>query len=611
MPEIADRWAAALLFAAPFLFAADWQPSGPFGGNVLVVATDPHRPSVVLAGARNGLLFRSDDRAKTWKRIAFDRPISGAVQALVIDPSDSAHYMAGISGEDSTTAGLWESGLYESGLYESIDAGAHWQQAPALRGASIEALKVFAKDSRIRAVATRHGLFVTRDAGKTWARISPASNPELQDITTVAFDAANPNIIYAGTPHLPWKTMDGGANWYSVRDGMLDDSDVFSIFIDPAHPSRVFASACSGIYSSTNSGAAWKLLDGIPGTSRRTHVITQDARRPQVMYAGTTAGLFKSWNGGGRWNRLNGLQINSIAFDPVDSRTLYLATERGGIVVTHDGGETLIPMNQGLLSRNVSSVALGSGAMYLSTIYEGAEGGVFASTDHGRSWRKSSFSGGNVRALSANAQTVYAATVDRIYRSVDSARTWSPWESSPFSGEIHALQIGGNGALLVGTSQGLYPAQGSKQPVLAVFGSLQQLLVNTELGLFVSNNSGAWTPVRSTDRSTVYDAATSCTGDALIATSQGLRRVTGGALEPVRGLSSDTVSAVAFHPRRCQEAYAAQFGVIYVSRDAGLTWNPLPGTNVGTIEKLWIDPALPARLFALVRGQGVLFRDLD
>ena len=94
------------------------------------------------------------------------------------------------------------------------------------------------------------------DRGATWRRISAATDPEMQDITALAFDPADTNVLYAGTPHLPWKTTDGGATWHSISTGLIDDSDIFSIRVDPNHPQLVFASACSGIYRSDSGGEA-------------------------------------------------------------------------------------------------------------------------------------------------------------------------------------------------------------------------------------------------------------------------------------------------------------------------------------------------------------------
>ena len=60
----------------------------------------------------------------------------------------------------------------------------------------------------------------------------PASQNEIKNIESIAVDPKNPNVVYAGTWHLAWKTDDGGANWHHINKGMIDDSDVFSIIVD-------------------------------------------------------------------------------------------------------------------------------------------------------------------------------------------------------------------------------------------------------------------------------------------------------------------------------------------------------------------------------------------
>ena len=111
---------------------------------------------------------------------------------------------------------------------------------------------------------------------------------------SLAVDPANPDIIYAGTWHLPWKTTDGGKAWHNIKKGVIDDSDVFSIIVDPAHSHIVYASACSGIYKSENAGELFHKIQGIPATARRTRVLKQDSLHPEVVYAGTTEGLYKT-----------------------------------------------------------------------------------------------------------------------------------------------------------------------------------------------------------------------------------------------------------------------------------------------------------------------------
>jgi len=53
-------------------------------------------------------------------------------------------------------------------------------------------------------------------------------------VESLAIDPTDPDVVYAGTWHLPWKTTDGGKTWSNIKQGIIDDSDVFSIIIDPA-----------------------------------------------------------------------------------------------------------------------------------------------------------------------------------------------------------------------------------------------------------------------------------------------------------------------------------------------------------------------------------------
>ena len=65
---------------------------------------------------------------------------------------------------------------------------------------------------------------------------------------SLAVDPSDPNIIYAGTWHLPWKTEDGGKTWAIIKQGIIEcTSDVFSIVVDPGwQRNEGYSSACVG-----------------------------------------------------------------------------------------------------------------------------------------------------------------------------------------------------------------------------------------------------------------------------------------------------------------------------------------------------------------------------
>ncbi len=94
-----------------------------------------------------------------------------------------------------------------------------------------------------------------------------------------------------------------------MKNGIIDDSDVFSIIVDPNSPQIVYASACSGIYKSEDAGDLFHKVEGIPSTARRTLVLLQDPNHLDTVFAGTTEGLYRTDDAGKKWALTTGPEI--------------------------------------------------------------------------------------------------------------------------------------------------------------------------------------------------------------------------------------------------------------------------------------------------------------
>jgi photosystem II stability/assembly factor-like uncharacterized protein len=409
---VAAKWAASVP-------SGDWKISGPFGGTARSIAVNPSNPKVVLAGAIDSLLFQSVDAGATWDLLDFPKRHLSEVTSILIDPADPTHYLVGMIAAEG------------GGLFESQDAGKTWKTVKDIQNIGVRALTAApSKNSRFLA-GTQQGVQMSEDSGKTWTRISDPGNQEMAGITAVAVDPQDPNIMYAGTSHLPWKTMDGGKTWTSIHTGMIDDSDVFSIYVDPTKPANIFASACSGIYASADRGDLWRKLIGIPNSSRRTHVIRQDPGGSGSLYAGTTTGLFKSFNAGKIWRTLTDTQVNAMAFDPANPQTIYLALEYQGIGKSEDRGEQIRLVNNGFVDRVISSATVAGSKLVAIETQEGETTGVFASGDEGESWSqvKSSrgLAGVHLKAItgsSSDERVLIAASSHQLYKTIDAGMTW-------------------------------------------------------------------------------------------------------------------------------------------------------------------------------------------
>lgn len=395
--------------------AATWLPFGPDGGDARTLAADPQNPSHLYLGAVNGWIYESRNGGLDWKRLARvgDRD-DLVLDSIVIDKSNPKHILVG----------AWVLGSRDGGLYASNDGGVTWSSDNDLKGQSILALSAAPTDSKILVAGTLLGVYRSTDSGVHWKLISPEGSKELHEVESIAIDPADSQTIYAGTWHLPWKTTDGGAHWKNIKDGIIDDSDVFSIIVDPKQPTLVYASACSGIYKSEDRGDKFKKIQGIPSTARRTRVLMQDPQHLNIVFAGTTEGLFRSGDSGTTWLRTTGPEVivNDVYVDPADTNRVLLATDRGGVLASNDGGKSFAPSNNGFSSRQI--VAYVQDAEHPATVYVGVVndkewGGVFVSKNGGLTWSQMSagLNGSDVFSLGqASDGTVIAGTAHGVYR---------------------------------------------------------------------------------------------------------------------------------------------------------------------------------------------------
>jgi photosystem II stability/assembly factor-like uncharacterized protein len=377
--------ALGLTFASA---TAPWKELGPDGGDARSLSFDPHNPDRILLGTSSGQLYLSQDRGHNWTRFAqIGLGDDYVLDNTAFDPNDpNTIYVAVWSVEHQRDAG---------DLYVTHDGGKSWKTVESMRGKSIRALTIAPSNPKIMVAGALDGVYRSEDGARTWQRISPEAHAEIKNIESIAIDPKNPAVIYAGTWHLPWKSEDGGKNWHSIKQGVIDDSDVFSMIVDFSNPANVFASACSGIYKSESSGQLFHKIQGIPMTARRTRVLQQDPVNPQIVYAGTTEGLYKTVDGGKTF-KLMGVKnviVNDVSIDPRDPKRVLLATDRSGVLLSENGGESFEPANRGYSHRQVASVVVDQkdpDTIYAGLLNDRDFGGVYVSHDAGASWKQMS-----------------------------------------------------------------------------------------------------------------------------------------------------------------------------------------------------------------------------
>ena len=574
-----------------------WFPFGPDGGDARAFAADPNDHTHLYLGTINGWIYESHSGGSKWMRLArVGNRDDLALDNIVVDPADPKHILVG----------AWVLDHQDGGLYVSSDAGKTWTSQTEMRGQSIRSLTESASNSKIMVAGTLVGVYRTQDNGLHWSLISPKDNKEIHEVESVAIDPADPQTIYAGTWHLPWKTTDGGTTWTPVKDGILEDSDVFSIVIDPKQPNVVYASACSGIYKSDNNGSHFERVQGKKGTAQRTRVLMQDPNHLATVFAGTTQGLFRTDDGGKYWMRTTSSDIivNDVYVDPKDSRHVLLATDRGGVLASGDGGDSFSPSNDGFSSRQVTSYVADAkipARAYVGVVNDKDWGGVFLSETGGLTWRQLSggLNGRDVFSLGqAPDGTIVAGTGHGIFLLKGSE--WERAVADAVRTDRPAAPAKGRTAVAKKVTPASHPAaaktsgaaSGFDGSVYAITRSGDAMYAATSQGILRSVSSGAtWKRVTSLPADEWRQLA-AVKSSVAAATIGGLMLSTDGGngwdripLPP----KVDQISAVALDGRGA--LWVAGREGVYVSTDKGANWRTPPGLYVRNVNSIFYDEA--------------------
>jgi photosystem II stability/assembly factor-like uncharacterized protein len=501
------------------------------------------------------------------------------------------------------------------GVFLSGDGGATWRDS-GLAGHAVRALAQAASDPETLVAGALDGVFLSRDSGETWQRITPAGDAELRNFDSLAIDPRDPQIIYAGTFHLPWKTVDGGAHWTAIHAGMIDDSDVLSLVTDLEHPRRIFASACSGIYRSDDGGEVWEKLEGIPYSARRTPVIRQDAARPSILYVGTTEGLWKSADSGASWRRISPRSwvINSMVVLPDygggESRVL-LGTEKHGVLASDDSGASFHASNEGFHHRRIVSLAVDAqDPERAAAVLENAPDALLMTEDGGKSWvpMSAGLDGEAVRQIFSSPAGWSVAFASGGLARFDAQRnSWSRIGVVSESSSA-ALNSASDSAGAPGELRAFRPG------VNDMFFGDSAWFAATEQGLFVSHDSGrSWTELPfGPGELPVGSVRASHDGQQIRLVSSGgmIFSEDAGRTWTWHDLPLESGGAVRLEWTSENILLAAARAGLYISRDAGITWTKaqagLPGglaDGLLTGPELWLVSVQAAGLY-ISRDEG-------
>jgi photosystem II stability/assembly factor-like uncharacterized protein len=592
-----------------------WNLLGPSGGDVRVITIDPNDKDRLYLSTLDGQIHGSVDGGKTWRLLVNLEQPELILDQLIVDREDPRRIYA--SGHRHRGAG---------GFFKSTDGGRTWKESKDLSKESIHAMTQSSLDPNVLLVGTLQGIWISRDKGEKWEKINSPSMPI--NIDSLAIDPKSLDTIYAGTWWRAYKSTDAGKSWRLIKNGMIDDSDVFAITINPRNNEHIIASACSGIYESYNGGERWTKFGGIPSSSRRTRDIVQHPTQPNVLYAGTTEGFWMSTNGGRSWamTTQRNLEVNSIAVHPDEPNRVFLGTNNFGVLVSYDGGKSFSQSNVNFSSRFTYFVKPDvekPERLYAATHNTATGGGFFfISEDGGENWQQArGLDIARVRVYSleqdeSKPNNLYVGTNIGIFRSTDRGSSWTqvvgaaakqaPARRAPAKAPAKS-PVRRTGAAApapaAASAPKLLPTITEKVRAFEILPNGKGYLAGTEKGLFRSTDlTKGWerldfgpglsqsifaihVPPSSPD--TIW-AGTATTGVVVSRDGGKTWERTGGAVDNV------PVSSIMSDPTRPEYVYVGTTQTFYLTRDGGNTWIRRGGNlSLGNFNSILINPNNP------------------
>lgn len=306
---------------------------------------------------------------------------------------------------------------------------------PSLRASQSVMLSAAHAGARIVAVGERGIILFSDDSGKQWQQ---AQVPASVTLTSVRFSDARRGVA-VGHAGLVLTTSDGGQHWQRVLDGK-----------------RIAALALESARASGDARAiqdAERLVADGPDKPLLDVCLLGDDR---ILVVGAYGLAFGSEDGGRTWTswmtRLDnpqGLHLNAVR---QHGSTIVIAGERGIGLLSRDAGRTFerlrLPYQGSFFTVELTDHAI---------LLAGLRGNVWASGDHGQSWRKVanpvpvSITGSAIRA---NGTPVFANQAG-VLLAMQGA-TLTPIPANPLPPLTGLLELN-NGDLLALTIQGFMP----------------------------------------------------------------------------------------------------------------------------------------------------------
>jgi len=347
----------------------EWKFAGPYrGGRSTAVSGVISKPYTFYMGTTGGGVWKTTDAGNNWKNISDGQITVGSIGSISVSESDENVIYVGTGSADprgniSIGNGIYKSvdsgenwefiGLPKAGLIGKIEI--HPRNSDIVYVAALG--NIFGPNAE-------RGVYKTIDGGKNWQKVYFISNKT--GARDVEINPDNENEILASfwtVQRKPWTLVDGsdeggvfmskdaGKSWKKLTEGLPKGlTGKIQVEYSPANSSRLWAMIQAqkeeegGLYRSDDGGKSWNRINRDHKLRQRgwyySH-INADPVNENIIYASNT-GFYKSVDGGKTFDERLYTQHgdnHGVWINPNDNKIMINCND-GGANVSLNGGET-------------------------------------------------------------------------------------------------------------------------------------------------------------------------------------------------------------------------------------------------------------------------------
>ncbi len=242
----------------------------------------PAEPRALYVGTEPPMLYVSHDNGRTFEAFAgieqlpsrsrwkfFHEPFyAGHVHGIAIHPERPERIFAGVE---------------HGALIYTHDGGRTWHEA--LVGYDLHRVAVDPRDADRVLAGAGEGLFISEDAGRTWAPVSALKD---KYVHAICFNPQQPERVYVyvaeeGAPL--YKSEDGGRSWRPIGEGLPAARPADTLSVHPEASDVLFyagdvGSNKSKVFVSFDRGESWEpLSEELPKVWRLRVASARPSRR--------------------------------------------------------------------------------------------------------------------------------------------------------------------------------------------------------------------------------------------------------------------------------------------------------------------------------------------